>query len=168
VKFDAQALPRIPNIHYLGGRPYKELPRYLSGWDIAMMPFARNEATRFISPTKTPEYLAAGRRVVSTSIRDVVRTYGEAGLVNIADDARTCVDAIESSLAAQDGQAWLQRVDAHLSKMSWDETFREMWQLIEDATEQPSVRRVVRAAGRLSVPSAPVPVSAGVPLSPSS
>jgi UDP-galactopyranose mutase len=133
-----------------------------------MMPFARNEATRFISPTKTPEYLAAGRRVVSTSIRDVVRTYGEAGLVDIADDAQACIGAIESSLAARDRQEWLQRVDAHLSKTSWDETFRAMWQLIEDATEQPSVRRVVRAAGRLSVPSAPVAVSAGVPLSPSS
>ena len=168
VKIDAEALPRLPNIYYLGGRPYADLPHYLSGWDVAMMPFARNEATRFISPTKTPEYLAAGRRVVSTSIRDVVRTYGEAGLVEIADDARTCVDAIANLLVAQDGREWLQRVDAHLSKMSWDETFRAMWQLIEDATEQRSVRKVVRAAGRLSVPSAPVAVSAGVPLSPSS
>ena len=168
VKIDAEALPRLPNIYYLGGRPYADLPHYLSGWDVAMMPFARNEATRFISPTKTPEYLAAGRRVVSTSIRDVVRTYGEAGFVEIADDARTCVDAIANLLVAQDGREWLQRVDAHLSKMSWDETFRTMWQLIEDATEQRSVRKVVRAAGRLSVPSAPVAVSAGVPLSPSS
>jgi UDP-galactopyranose mutase len=168
VKIDPRALPRLPNIHYLGGRPYKELPHYLAGWDVAMMPFARNDATRFISPTKTPEYLAAGRRVVSTSIRDVVRTYGEAGLVKIADDARACIDAIEGSLHAQDSREWLQSVDAYLSKMSWDETFRAMWQLIEDATEQPSVRRVPRTAARLSVPSTPTAVSAGVPLSPSS
>ena len=65
---------------------YDELPRYIAGWDVALLPFARNEATRFISPTKTPEYLAAGKPVVSTSIRDVVRPYGEQGLVRIADD----------------------------------------------------------------------------------
>jgi UDP-galactopyranose mutase len=169
VKIDPETLPRLPNIHYLGGKAYKDLPNYLSGWDVAMMPFARNDATRFISPTKTPEYLAAGRRVVSTSIRDVVRTYGEAGLVKIADGPESCVAAIEASLSAQDGREWLHNVDAYLSKMSWDETFLAMWQLIEDATEQPSVRRVARAAGRLSVPSASAAaLSAGVPLSPSS
>jgi UDP-galactopyranose mutase len=169
VKIDPETLPRLPNIHYLGAKQYKELPQYLCGWDVAMMPFARNDATRFISPTKTPEYLAAGRRVVSTSIRDVVRTYGEAGLVKIADDAGTCVGAIESSLSAQDRVAWLRDVDEHLSKMSWDETFRAMWQLIEAATEQPSLRRVVRASGRIAVPSATASgMSAGVPLSPSS
>src|SRR5690606_3587893 len=73
VKIDPSALPRRDNIHYLGGKDYSELPAYLSGWDVAMMPFAKNESTRFISPTKTPEYLAGGRAVVSTSITDVVR-----------------------------------------------------------------------------------------------
>ncbi len=72
-------LPRAANIHYLGPKPYDELPAYIAGWDVALLPFARNEATRFISPTKTPEYLAAGKPVVSTSIRDVVRPYGIAG-----------------------------------------------------------------------------------------
>ncbi len=76
VKIDPATLPQHENIHYLGGRDYKQLPAYLAGWDLAMLPFARNESTRFISPTKTPEYLAAGRPVVSTSIRDVVRPYG--------------------------------------------------------------------------------------------
>jgi glycosyltransferase involved in cell wall biosynthesis len=159
VKIDPESLPRLSNIHYLGGRAYADLPRYLAGWDIAMMPFARNDATQFISPTKTPEYLAAGRRVVSTSIRDVVRTYGEAGLVKIADDPATCVEAIEALLASTDRREWLERVDAHLAMSSWDETFRAMWQLIEEATEHPRARRVVRAGGRVTMP-APAAVSA--------
>jgi UDP-galactopyranose mutase len=164
VKIDPASLPRLRNIHYLGARTYQDLPRYLSGWDVAMMPFARNDATRFISPTKTPEYLAAGRRVVSTSIRDVVRTYGEMGLVKIADDPATCVAVIEEMLGATDGREWLHAVDACLAMSSWDETFRAMWQLVEDATEQPSIRRVVRAAGRISVPAgAPAALSAGFP-----
>ena len=77
VKIDPATLPRLRNIHFLGGKTYKELPAYLAGWDVALLLFARNESTRFISPTKTPEYLAAGKPVVSTSIRDVVRPYEE-------------------------------------------------------------------------------------------
>ena len=87
VKIDPDSLPQRPNIHYLGKKGYDQLPGYLAGWDVALLPFARNEATRFISPTKTPEYLAAGKPVVSTSIRDVVTPYGEQGLAYIADDA---------------------------------------------------------------------------------
>ena len=79
-------LPRRPNIHYLGSKTLRRSCReYIAGWDVALLPFARNDATRFISPTKTPEYLAAGKPVVSTSIRDVVRPYGQQGLVRIAD-----------------------------------------------------------------------------------
>src|SRR5690606_28305817 len=66
VKIDPLSLPSFPNIHYLGGKSYKELPDYIAGWDVALIPFAHNEATRYISPTKTPEYLAAGKPVVST------------------------------------------------------------------------------------------------------
>jgi glycosyltransferase involved in cell wall biosynthesis len=84
VKIDPGVLPHRPNIHYLGSKQYEELPRYVAGWDVALLPFARNEATRFISPTKTLEYLAAGKPVVSTPINDVVRSYGENGLVRIA------------------------------------------------------------------------------------
>jgi UDP-galactopyranose mutase len=104
VKIDEAELPRAPNLHYLGGRPYAELPRYLAGWDVALMPFARNEATRFISPTKTPEYLAAGAPVVSTSIRDVVRPYGDLGLVRIADAPDDFVAAIEAALVEDPGR----------------------------------------------------------------
>ena len=85
VKIDPATLPRRANIHYLGMKKYEELPAYLSGWDVALLPFAKNDSTKFISPTKTPEYLAAGRQVVSTSVRDVVRPYGEQALVHIAD-----------------------------------------------------------------------------------
>ena len=84
-KLDPADLPRAPNIHYLGRKDYAELPAYVSGWDVALMPFALNEATRFISPTKTPEYLAAGRPVVSTPITDVVRHYGDMDGVVIAE-----------------------------------------------------------------------------------
>ena len=125
VKIDPAALPRHANIHYLGLKSYAQLPAYLGGWDVAMLPFARNDATRFISPTKTPEYLAAGCPVVSTSIRDVVRPYGEGGLVAIADDADQFVAAIARAMTPA-GRAGVQRAQALLQTMSWDRTFNEM------------------------------------------
>jgi UDP-galactopyranose mutase len=105
VKIDPALLPARPNIHYLGAKPYEELPQYLAGWDVALLPFARNDSTRFISPTKTPEYLAAGKPVVSTSIRDVVRPYGQQGLVRVADEApafvRACMAAMTEDAAGR-------------------------------------------------------------------
>ena len=98
VKIDPASLPQRPNLHYLGSKSYPELPSYVGGWDVAMLPFARNDATRFISPTKTPEYLAAGRPVVSTSIRDVVRPFGQQGLVRIADDVESFVKACSEAM----------------------------------------------------------------------
>jgi UDP-galactopyranose mutase len=98
VKIDPATLPQQANIHYLGGKSYQELPSYLAGWDVAMLPFARNESTQFISPTKTPEYLAAGKPVVSTSIRDVVRPYGQQGMVRIADSPIDFVAAAEAAM----------------------------------------------------------------------
>jgi glycosyltransferase involved in cell wall biosynthesis len=135
VKISGESLPRRPNIHYLGKKPYAELPAYIAGWDVAIMPFARNDATRFISPTKTPEYLAAGRPVVSTSIRDVVRPYGLEGLVAIADEPAVFVATVERELQRCDrGPAhrdWLARVDACLASNSWDSTWARMHALIE-------------------------------------
>jgi UDP-galactopyranose mutase len=125
VKIDPAALPRRANIHYLGMKSYAELPAYLGGWDVAILPFARNDATRFISPTKTPEYLAAGCPVVSTSIRDVVRPYGEGGLVSIADDPDAFAAAIAHALTPA-GRAGVQRAQGLLQTMSWDRTFGEM------------------------------------------
>lgn len=134
VKIDPATLPQQENIHYLGSKDYKELPKYLSGWDLAMLPFARNESTRFISPTKTPEYLAAAKPVVSTSIRDVVRPYGESHLVRIADTVDEFIAVAE--LAMQEDNAasgWLNRVDAFLEKISWDRTLASMIKLIDSA-----------------------------------
>lgn len=134
VKIDPDTLPRRPNIHYLGSKSYQELPNYLSGWDVALLPFARNESTRFISPTKTPEYLAAGKPVVSTSIRDVVRPYGDEKLAHIADTVSEFVEAIASALKPNQTQPdWLNRVDAFLAQTSWDRTWNAMNELIEDA-----------------------------------
>jgi UDP-galactopyranose mutase len=135
-KIDPALLPRRPNIHYLGAKTYDELPRYLAGWDVALLPFAINEATRFISPTKTPEYLAAGKPVVSTPITDVVRPYGELELVRIAANAPEFIAAIEQSLEpAATSEDWLNRVDRFLSQTSWDETWSRMSDLIERAAE---------------------------------
>ncbi len=131
VKIDPSTLPRAANIHYLGAKPYAELPAYLAGWDVALLPFAANESTRFISPTKTPEYLAGGRRVVSTPVRDVVDTYGRRGLVEIGLDAGEFAEAIERCLADRDRENWLAQVDRHLAGSSWDETWRRMSALID-------------------------------------
>jgi UDP-galactopyranose mutase len=134
VKIAPEDLPRAANIHYLGPRSYDELPAYLAGWDVAALFFARNESTRFISPTKTPEYLAAGKPVVSTPIRDVVRPYGDAGFVRIADGAAEWAAAVEAALAGEDGgAAWLERVDAFLAGISWDRTWAEMDALLAAA-----------------------------------
>lgn len=131
VKIDDATLPSRPNIHYLGGKSYKELPRYIAGWDAAMMPFAHNDSTRFISPTKTPEYLAAGRPVVSTSIRDVVRPYGENGLVEIGDTVEDFVRGLDKTLGMNGSRAgWLMQVDEFLKDMSWDQTWGRMAQLM--------------------------------------
>jgi UDP-galactopyranose mutase len=138
VKIDPAALPQHENIHYLGSKDYKDLPAYLGGWDLAMLPFARNDSTRFISPTKTPEYLAAGKPVVSTSIRDVVRPYGDLKLVRIADTTEEFVAAAEQALQEDTpASGWLSRVDAFLEQISWDQTWGSMMQLIESALAQP-------------------------------
>jgi UDP-galactopyranose mutase len=132
-KIDPGELPRRDNIHYLGPKPYGELPRYIAGWDVALLLFARNEATRFISPTKTPEYLAAGKPVVSTSIRDVVTPYGEQGLVAIADTVPEMVAACEAALRAPRGGAQA-KADAFLRGTSWDATWQRIDALLAEAT----------------------------------
>lgn len=132
VKISEDDLPKAENIHYLGGKSYDELPDYIAGWDVAMMPFALNESTRFISPTKTPEYLAAGRPVVSTPIRDVVRPYGEAGLVRIAGTAEEFARAIDEALE-ENAVERRRRAAEFLDTMSWDKTYEAMSELIDEA-----------------------------------
>jgi glycosyltransferase involved in cell wall biosynthesis len=138
VKISDEDLPRRANIHYLGGKNYQDLPAYLAGWDVAIMPFAMNESTRFISPTKTPEYLAAGKPVISTPIRDVVRPYHEKNLVEIASTAEEFVAAGDRILQNENPAEWLERADEFLAQMSWDKTWSEMAQLINDSIGEKS------------------------------
>ncbi|HEY4008776.1 MAG TPA: glycosyltransferase family 1 protein [Acidobacteriaceae bacterium] len=137
VKISENDLPRGQNLHYLGQKSYADLPQYLANWDVAMLPFARNAATEFISPTKTPEYLAAGKPVVSTPIRDVAKPYGEMGLVKIAADAQQFGEAIDACLHPEDDR-WLEKVDRFLSNTSWDKTFEGMWKEIQRCSPQHS------------------------------
>jgi UDP-galactopyranose mutase len=146
VKIDEADLPRRANIHYMGGREYHELPANLAGMQVAMMPFALNESTRFISPTKTPEYLAAGLPVVSTPIRDVVTPYGEEGLVHIAETAEEFAVAVDQALE-QDLIEHRRRSGEFLSGNSWDMTFKKMWELITEAAET-SRNEMAAAAGQ--------------------
>ena len=148
VKIDPATLPRHPNVHWLGQKSYDQLPAYLAGWDVAMMPFARNDSTRFISPTKTPEYLAAGKPVVSTSITDVVKPYGVEGLAWIADTAPDWIAALDTALGI-DRAALRAHADDFLSELSWDRTWREMWGHVERAiaTRASLYRSGVHATG---------------------
>jgi UDP-galactopyranose mutase len=134
VKIEHSDLPQRPNIFYLGGKTYEELPAYLGGWDVAISPFAINDATRFISPTKTPEYLAGGRPVVSTPIVDVKRHYSDLEAVFIAGGPNDFVAACEQALAlVQGGDGWLRQVDQKLANLSWDITFARMRGLVGES-----------------------------------
>lgn len=133
VKIDPETLPQRPNIHWFGQKDYRELPGYLAGWDLGIMPFAINDATRYISPTKTPEFLAAGLPVVSTPVPDVVRTYGN-GLVDIAATPEDFVARMEEAMA-RPREAWLEKVDSFLATTSWDRTWASMATLIEQARQ---------------------------------
>lgn len=125
-KIEDCELPRARNIHYLGKKEYRELPKYLAHWDVAILPFAMNESTRFISPTKTPEYLAGGKPVVSTPIKDVVTPYGKQGLVHIAESPVEFIDKVELALRDPADATWLPRVDDFLKDLSWDKTWSSM------------------------------------------
>lgn len=132
VKISDDDLPKRPNIHYLGSKKYEQLPAYLSGWDVALMPFAMNESTQFISPTKTPEYLAGGKPVVSTPVKDVVRHYGHLEGVGIAGTAEEFVEQCERMLKLEPGGDWLGEADLLLSATSWSTTQARMAGLIAE------------------------------------
>jgi glycosyltransferase involved in cell wall biosynthesis len=146
VKIDPASLPKRPNIHWLGAKPYEELPSYLFGWDVGVMPFAINESTRFISPTKTPEFLAAGLPVVCTPITDVVKPYGTSGLVGIAADPEAFI-AQADILLHRPREDWLRRVDHHLAGMSWDVTWAKMKRLIDRAMQPDRSPKIAASAG---------------------
>ncbi len=140
VKISAADLPQASNISFVGQRDYADLPGIVAKWDVALMPFAVNEATKFISPTKTPEYLAAGKPVVSTPVPDVVRQYGKVRGVSIAAGAAEFVAACEEALELAAAPAgWLPGVDRILAEMSWDKTAMNMDALVQEAIEAASV-----------------------------
>jgi UDP-galactopyranose mutase len=124
------SLPRHSNIHWLGMKNYADLPKYFAGWDVGIMPFALNDATRFISPTKTPEYLSAGLPVVSTPIRDVVRSYGRLGLARIAGSPDEFIAACEQTMTLDMSLKWRERADEFLKTLSWDSVWKGMNDLI--------------------------------------
>ena len=130
VKIDPSSLPQRPNLHYLGKRKYEELPAYVSGWDICLLPFALNDATRFISPTKTLEYMAAERPIVSTPISDVVADYG--GIVYVGEPSKQFCIACEEALHATTAERTerRERMRQVIARTSWDRTAQQMEQLI--------------------------------------
>jgi glycosyltransferase involved in cell wall biosynthesis len=133
VKIDPERLPRRANIHYLGQQPYERLPDLLAGWDVCLMPFAINEATKFISPTKVLEYMAAQLPIVSTPIADVVNPYGH--VVAIARDAREFGAACEAALAmTPEARAQMTgAMNAIVAATSWHNTATQMGALIDAA-----------------------------------
>ncbi len=150
VKIDPSELPRHPNIHWLGHQPYEALPAFLANWDICLMPFALNGATRFISPTKTLEYMAGGRMIVSTPVADVAEPYGR--IVYLGSAPGEFITACERALAAspEEQTEVLHAMDAVLAQTSWDATVASMHTLIERARRSPrgpAVRRPVVIAG---------------------
>jgi UDP-galactopyranose mutase len=125
-KIDRASLPWGANLRYMGQRPYQDLPSFLSGWDLCLMPFARNEATRHISPTKVLEYMAADRPIVSTSIADVVEPYGD--IVHVGDGPEGFLEACERALGESDESRASRRMRARkiLQRTSWDQTVERM------------------------------------------
>lgn len=133
VKIDQAALPRHSNIHYLGPRPYSELPAYLGGWDVCLLPFALNESTQFISPTKTLEYMAAELPIVSTPITDVAEPYGDIVYLGGTPEEfiRACRAALNAS--AQERRERTAGMREVLKNTSWDATAASMERLIAEA-----------------------------------
>jgi UDP-galactopyranose mutase len=139
-KIDPATLPRRANLHYLGPRDYCDLPAYLAGWDACLLPFALNGATRYLSPTKTLEYMAAERPIVTTPIPDVVDAYAE--IVHVGEGPAGFVAACERALAEGGAlrAARVRRMREVLRRTSWDATLERM------------LREAERAAGRASRP----------------
>ncbi len=123
VKVDPSRLPQRANVHYTGRLPYDALPSLLAGVDVALMPFAINRATASISPTKTLEYFAARRPVVSTPVADVVAAYGE--IAYIAAGADTFVNAVRAALDTPPER--IRRGFDVAAEHTWEAIFAAMW-----------------------------------------
>jgi protoporphyrinogen oxidase/glycosyltransferase involved in cell wall biosynthesis len=154
VKIDPERLPRRANIHYLGQQPYAALPDLLAGWDVCLMPFAINEATKFISPTKVLEYMAAQLPIVSTPIADVANPYGH--VVAIANGAREFVAACEAALAQtpEQRQHMREAMKAVVAATSWDNTATRMHELLESTSARSEGTAALRAVSSHAASSA--------------
>ncbi|MDQ2779834.1 MAG: glycosyltransferase [Pseudomonadota bacterium] len=135
VKIDPAQLPQRPNLHWLGQQPYALLPRLVASWQVCLLPFALNESTVFISPTKTLEYLAAGKPVVSTAVRDVGVLYGNG--VQIADDAAGFIAACSAALneSTETRMARLATGAALVASGSWAQTAERVAQALAGVTK---------------------------------
>jgi glycosyltransferase involved in cell wall biosynthesis len=144
---DLRTLPRRPNIHYMGERPYAELPQFVSGWDVCLLPFAVNAATRFVSPAKVLEYMAAGKPIVTTALPDVIEPFGH--IVHVGRHAQSFVGACERALgepaAMREKRAAMMR--NVVKATSWDATAERMLSLIDDVAHRQQKRRAPSTAG---------------------
>jgi glycosyltransferase involved in cell wall biosynthesis len=134
VKITEEELPKAPNIHYLGMKPYKILPNYLKAFDIAMMPFALNDATKFISPTKTLEYMAAGKPIISTKIKDVIRDYSHC--IKLVSNAGEFTEHLLDLLSKREERSLQKSYSEVLEKTSWSNTVKSMADIIKKVTEK--------------------------------
>jgi glycosyltransferase involved in cell wall biosynthesis len=129
-KVDPASFPHRDNLQWLGGRDYSDLPRYAKGFDVCVMPFAINEATRFINPTKALEYMATGRPIVSTPVEDVVSQFSD--VITIAKDATAFANACARA-AVQPDSRQIERGLALAQQNSWESIVARLEQHIEEA-----------------------------------
>jgi UDP-galactopyranose mutase len=130
IKIDFHELPHAPNLHYPGMRAYGELPAYLAHFDVALIPFAVNDATRYLSPTKTLEYMAAHKPVVSTPIPDVIELYGD--VVRVGNTHDEFIAHVETALRANDAPQRLPKERALLQQNTWDAIANAIASILEE------------------------------------
>jgi glycosyltransferase involved in cell wall biosynthesis len=141
IKIEPDELPQAPNLHFLGMKDYRVLPEYLAKFDVALVPFAMNESTRFLSPTKTLEYMAAEKPVVATPIPDIIELYGD--FVRIGATAPEFIAQVEAALAETpaERQERRLRVSKLMGMHTWDHIAEEMDQIIQAAIARRTTRR---------------------------
>jgi UDP-galactopyranose mutase len=123
-------LPELSNLHFIEKKSYEELPGYISGWNITMLPFAHTDATRFINPLQATEFLAAGKPVIAAPVIDIIRTYGNRGLIQIAGTPEEFVRVANTHFTSRDKTEWNDHVAEFLSLNSWDKTWQRMMDMI--------------------------------------
>jgi glycosyltransferase involved in cell wall biosynthesis len=146
VKVDPNDLPQAPNIHWLGQRQYAELPAHVKGFDVCLMPFALNEATEYINPTKTLEYMAAGKPIVSTAVSDVVHNFTP--VVSVARSPEEFVGAVRAAIEAPSTELIVRGLEQARAN-SWESIVARMERIIRDATRTHASRGERQVADRV-------------------